>query len=280
MCLFRYLVNLKVCYELRFLEICEFLWGLFNPEISFALQSHFGIRHFVNMLKRVFYLELLGPFTSGNSSLKSWAQVHLSWAQEFSSPFWLWPSQNRYPFARLRMHFPGLSLWVFPLGTPGSNTGFWSDLPSSLGSRLCFLSVLCVWSESESRSVVSNSLRHHGLYSPQNSPGQNTGVGEQPFQQRAKPEVNYELRSIITYQYWLINCTKCTILINGGTSGEEPACQCRRHRRLRFDPWVRKIPWRRAWQSTPVFLPRESHRQRSLAGYSLWGHKSWTWLSD
>ena len=122
------------------------------------------------------------------------------------------------------MHFPGLPLWVFPLGTPGSNTGFWSDLPSSWGSRLCLLSVLCVWSESESRSVVSNSLRHHGLYSPGNSPGQNTGVGEQPFQQRAKPEVNYELRSIITYQYWLINCTKCTILINGGTSGEEPAC--------------------------------------------------------
>ena len=40
-----------------------------------------------------------------------------------------------------------------------------------------------------------------------------------------------------------------------------------------FDPWVVKIPWRRAWQPTPVFLPRESHGQRSLAGYSLWGCK-------
>ena len=37
--------------------------------------------------------------------------------------------------------------------------------------------------------------------------------------------------------------------------------------RHRFDPWVSKIPWRRAWQPTPVFLPGESHRQRSLAGY-------------
>ena len=46
-----------------------------------------------------------------------------------------------------------------------------------------------------------------------------------------------------------------------------------RHRRCRFDPWVVKIPWRRAWQSTPVFLPAESHRQRSLAGYSPWGRK-------
>ena len=38
-------------------------------------------------------------------------------------------------------------------------------------------------------------------------------------------------------------------------------------------PWVGKIPWRRAWKLTPVFLPGESHRQRSPAGYSLWGHK-------
>ena len=36
-----------------------------------------------------------------------------------------------------------------------------------------------------------------------------------------------------------------------------------------FDPWVRKIPWRRKWQPTPVFLPEESHGQRSLAGYRL-----------
>ena len=42
-----------------------------------------------------------------------------------------------------------------------------------------------------------------------------------------------------------------------------------------FSPWVRKSPWRRAWQPTPVFLPGESHGQESLAGYSPWGHKDW-----
>ena len=41
----------------------------------------------------------------------------------------------------------------------------------------------------------------------------------------------------------------------------------------RFDPWVGKIPWRRAQQPMPVFLPGESHRWRSLAGYSPWGRK-------
>ena len=55
---------------------------------------------------------------------------------------------------------------------------------------------------------------------------------------------------------------------NGGTSGKESACQCRRCRRHGFDPWVRKIPWKRKRHPTPVFLPGESHRQRSLAGCS------------
>ena len=44
----------------------------------------------------------------------------------------------------------------------------------------------------------------------------------------------------------------------GGASGEEPACQCGRGKRCGFSPWVRKIPWKRKWQPTPVFLPGES----------------------
>ena len=43
--------------------------------------------------------------------------------------------------------------------------------------------------------------------------------------------------------------------------------------RARFNPWVRKVPWRREWLSIPVFLPREFHRQRRLTGYSPWSHK-------
>ena len=56
-------------------------------------------------------------------------------------------------------------------------------------------------------------------------------------------------------------------------SGKESACHCRRRRRCGFDPWVRKIPWRRKCQPTLVFLPEESHGQRSLVGYSPWGYK-------
>ena len=57
----------------------------------------------------------------------------------------------------------------------------------------------------------------------------------------------------------------------GGFRGKEPACQCRRHKRWRFDPQVGEIPWRRKWQPTPVFLPGKFHGQRSLGGYSPWG---------
>ena len=58
----------------------------------------------------------------------------------------------------------------------------------------------------------------------------------------------------------------------GGASGKEPACRCRRRERQGFDPWVGKIPWRRAWQPTPVFLPGESHGEE-LAGCTPWGRE-------
>ena len=56
-----------------------------------------------------------------------------------------------------------------------------------------------------------------------------------------------------------------TVLYSGGTGGKESACQCRRCKKCRFDLWVGKIPWRRKWQLTPVFLPAKSHGQRRLA---------------
>ena len=53
----------------------------------------------------------------------------------------------------------------------------------------------------------------------------------------------------------------------GGDRGKESSYQCG------YYPWVRKIPWRRSWQPTPVFLPEKLHGQRSLAGYNPWGRK-------
>ena len=66
-----------------------------------------------------------------------------------------------------------------------------------------------------------------------------------------------------------------------GTSSKDSARQCGNHRRYRFHPWVRKIPWRWKWQPAPVFLPGKSHEQRSLVGCSprvtkselTWAHR-------
>ena len=55
-------------------------------------------------------------------------------------------------------------------------------------------------------------------------------------------------------------------------NGKESTCH-RRLKRFGFCPWARKVPWRRKWQPTPVFLPGKSSVQRSLVGYSSWGCK-------
>ena len=59
----------------------------------------------------------------------------------------------------------------------------------------------------------------------------------------------------------------------GDARDKEATCQCRGYQRHSFDPRVGKIPWRRKWQRTSIFLPGESHGQRSLAGCNPWGHK-------
>ena len=56
-------------------------------------------------------------------------------------------------------------------------------------------------------------------------------------------------------------------------SGKEATCQCRRCKRHGFDSWIGKIPWRRKWQPSPVFLCGKFCAEWSLVGYSPWSHK-------
>ena len=78
---------------------------------------------------------------------------------------------------------------------------------------------------------------------------------------------------IITFVIVITNYCLYSYGFPGGAGGKEPACQRRRRKRHGFKPWLGKIPWRRAWQPTPEFLPGESHGQRSLVGHSPWSHK-------
>ena len=69
---------------------------------------------------------------------------------------------------------------------------------------------------------------------------------------------------LIGSMYSAVAQTEGTRSISWWLRGKEPACQCRR---CGFDPWIGKIPWRKAWQPTPVFLPWKFLGQRSLVGY-------------
>ena len=86
---------------------------------------------------------------------------------------------------------------------------------------------------------------------------------------------NGKFNTFIVILHFLSNINESTV--HGGFSGgsvvKKICLQCRRCRRCRFDPWVGKIPWRRTWQPTPVFLPGESLRQRNLVDYSSQDHK-------
>ena len=129
---------------------------------------------------------------------------------------------------------------------------------------------------------MSDSVRPHRrqptrLPHPWDSPGKNTGVGCHFLLQCMKVKVK-------SLSHVRLLATPWTAAHQGppsmGFSRQEywsgvplpsPTCQCRRHKRCWYDSWVRKIPWRREWQPTPVFLPGESHGRRSLVGYSPWG---------
>ena len=87
---------------------------------------------------------------------------------------------------------------------------------------------------------------------------------------------------------WVICCYICVCIyiyvgFSGGAYGKEPNCQCRRHRRCGVwwsDSWVRKMPWRRAWPPTPVFLHGESPCTEPGRGVAIVHRitQSQTWL--
>ena len=76
-------------------------------------------------------------------------------------------------------------------------------------------------------------------------------------------------------------CVLRTVFLGfpGSAFGKESTCQCRRHRDSGLIPGFWKIPWKRKWHPTPVFLPGKFHGQKSLVGYSPWGKKSQLQLS-
>ena len=135
---------------------------------------------------------------------------------------------------------------------------------------------------------MSDSVRPHRrqptrLPHPWESPGKNTGVGCHFLLQCMKVKSESEVAQSCPTLSDPMDCSLPGSFIHGifqarvlewgatafspsAASSIEPACQCRRCKRHRFDPWVKKIPWRRAWQPTSVFLPGESLRIEERGG--------------
>ena len=90
---------------------------------------------------------------------------------------------------------------------------------------------------------------------------------------RRLQHVSLSIHNYLPFQFNFPRQSILSIGLPRWLSDKESACQCRRHQRCGFNPWVRKIPWRRKWQSTPVFFPGEFHEQRSLACSSPGGWK-------
>ena len=126
-------------------------------------------------------------------------------------------------------------------------------------------------------SVVSDSLRPHGLCSPPWSLFHGIFQARLVFNKKRKRQQWLDHTENRPCEHTGRRCLWCNDGRNVhlvfrphfmgflcGITGEVPACQCRRHRRYVFDPWVGKIPGKRKQQPTLVFLPGKSHGQRSL----------------
>ena len=133
------------------------------------------------------------------------------------------------------------------------------------------MSSSCIWtrcSREAMRSVTSMLLAAEALSS---RPGKKGATESQLLPREVRPRGTHQHAAITQ---WYLKTRDHGF--PAGAVGKESACsagdppECRRPG---FNPWVRKIPWRRKWQPAPVFLPGKSHGQRSLVGYSPRGHK-------
>ena len=182
---------------------------------------------------------------------------------------WVWPLGWEDPLEEgMATHFSVLA-WIIPqTEEPGE---LWSiGWQRVRHMYLFFWTVLCSWAnksmqkqtkgtyEGKMGRYLSLVLSHHPecLHHHLISPNQFHWLLLKEIQCGYKEDEELD---------WLMEITTG---FPDGTSGKESTCQCRGYKRRGFDPWVEKIPWRRAWQPTSVFLHGESHGQSSLVGYS------------
>ena len=172
----------------------------------------------------------------------------------------------------MQSHFshvwPYATLWTVasqaPLSMGFSRQECWSGLPCPPLQGI-FLTprwnshLLCLlhWQGGFLPPAPPGKPKLEGLFSTGSRKRKTAGVKHMPM--NFTTELN--LRFILLTHIYSVPFTHCGL--PRWLSSKESACQCKRPK---FDPWIRKVPWRRKWQPTPVFLPRKSHGQGSLVG--------------
>ena len=107
----------------------------------------------------------------------------------------------------------------------------------------------------------------------------NSQMGKLRPREKGLAKVTQFIRAKPGLESWLFSFQFRVSGFPGGTSGKESTCQCRRCKRCGCDPWVRKIPWRRTRQPTPVFLPGNPMDREAWRARVHGVEKSWTWVS-
>ena len=187
----------------------------------------------------------------------------------------------------VRSHFSCVRLFVTlwtvacqtPLSVGFSWKEYWSGFPFP-SLRDLWRKVL-VWGWREDSMIHTNKKEIWGKQSPVRGPWVSTSVLDQSvYRHPILGSLMSTQSRVLVFQppgpqnVTLFGVGSLERKLRGGTCGKESACQCKRHWRHRFDPWVRKIPWRRKWQSTPVFLTWKSVYRvpRSQTRLKDWTH--------
>ena len=125
------------------------------------------------------------------------------------------------------------------------------------------------------------------VFLPGEFQGQSSSLAVYSLWGNKEPDMTEQLITIIAYLVVITNSAKGReIYISPWCprwhSGKESPCQCRKHRRLGFNPWVRKIPWRRKWQPTPIFLAWKISWTEEPGGLQSMGSQrvSYDWTTE
>ena len=171
---------------------------------------------------------------------------------------------------------PGRPLWPQPdAGALGDSSASQQSFMAVVsGAALTFnLAASRPWHWAQRSTVSTSGIRRRPWWRQDW-----VGTGRLSCREALRTSVNVNCEWRCELSFWILLNAPYIVLLSilehfpGGSVVKKIffACQPRRHRRCRFDPWVGKILWRRAWQPTPVFWPGESHGERSLVVYRPW----------